>query len=85
MFDHYGELVESQVAEIKNVGAGRWAGAITAAKFLEHFVQDKPWLHLDIAGPAFADSSKAYRDAGATGVMVRTLVEFVRGHAAGSV
>jgi leucyl aminopeptidase len=77
MFDLYGELVESQVAEIKNVGSGRWAGAITAAKFLEHFVQGKPWVHLDISGPAFADSSKPYRDAGATGVMVRTLVEWI--------
>jgi hypothetical protein len=42
------------VAEIKNVGDGRWGGAIPAAKFLEEFVAGKPWVHLDIAGPAFA-------------------------------
>ncbi|XZE52226.1 leucyl aminopeptidase [Planctomycetaceae bacterium SH139] len=77
MFPEYGELIKSNVADIKNVGSGRWAGAITAAKFLENFVQDKPWVHLDIAGPAFADAAKPFRDAGATGSMVRTLVQLV--------
>ncbi|TWT64708.1 leucyl aminopeptidase [Allorhodopirellula solitaria] len=77
MFSLYNEKVKSKVADIKNVGEGRWGGAITAAKFLENFVQDTPWLHIDIAGPAFADSAKASHDAGATGVMVRTLVRWI--------
>ena len=51
--DVYDELIKSEVADIKNVGEGRWGGAITAAKFLEQFVDGKPWTHLDIAGPAF--------------------------------
>lgn len=74
MFDSYNELLKSDVADCKNVG-GRWGGAITAAKFLEKFVAGKPWVHLDIAGPAFASSSKGHREGGATGCHVRTLVE----------
>lgn len=77
MFDLYDEKVKSNVADIKNIGEGRWGGAITAAKFLENFVADTPWVHIDIAGPAFVDGAKPYRDAGATGVMVRTLVRWI--------
>ena len=73
MFELYNELLKSDVADCKNVG-GRWGGAITAAKFLEKFVAGKPWVHLDIAGPAFASSNKPHREGGATGAMVRTLV-----------
>lgn len=74
MFEKFGKQIRSKVADIKNVGEGRWGGAITAAKFLEEFVGGVPWVHIDIAGPAFADSPTAWRDAGASGVMVRTLV-----------
>ncbi len=77
MFKLYNDKVKSKVADIKNIGEGRWGGAITAAKFLEHFVGQVPWLHIDIAGPAFADSPKPHRDAGATGVMVRTLIRWI--------
>jgi leucyl aminopeptidase len=66
------------VADIKNVGEGRWAGAITAAKFLEHFVDDVPWVHIDIAGPSFSEKPKSWLDAGGTGAYVRTLVEVAR-------
>jgi leucyl aminopeptidase len=76
MVEEYGEFLKSDVADCKNVGP-RWGGAITAAKFLEKFVSDTPWVHLDIAGPAFASSNKPYREGGATGCMVRTLVEVV--------
>ncbi len=78
MSSDFDEQIKSEVADIKNVGAGRWGGAITAAKLLERFVADKPWVHLDIAGPSFRESPKAWADAGATGVMVRTLVELAR-------
>lgn len=77
MFDLYDEKIKSKIADIKNVGEGRFGGAITAAKFLEQFVGDVPWVHIDIAGPAFRDSPKPYRDAGATGVMVRTLIRWI--------
>ena len=78
MFPEYGEQIRSEVADIKNVGDGRWGGAITAAKFLEEFVAGKPWVHLDIAGPAFLESSKSWLDAGGSGYGVRTLVEVAR-------
>lgn len=79
MFSEFGEQIASKVADIKNVGEGRWGGAITAAKFLEEFVQDKPWVHIDIAGPAFLDSPKPWLDAGGSGAFVRTLVELASG------
>lgn len=78
MFAEYGELIASDVADIKNIGDGRWGGAITAAKFLEHFVADRPWVHVDVAGPAFAEKSKAWLDAGGTAFLLRTLVALAR-------
>ncbi len=78
MFEDYGKQIRSEVADIKNVGEGRWGGAITAAKFLEEFVQGKPWVHMDIAGPAFLEKPKPWQDAGASGAYVRTLVEVAR-------
>ena len=74
----YDEQIQSKVADIKNVGEGRWGGAITAAKFLEQFVGKTPWVHIDIAGPAFLENPKPWLDAGGTGVFVRTLVEIAR-------
>ncbi|MDR3634687.1 MAG: leucyl aminopeptidase [Isosphaeraceae bacterium] len=71
--DDYKDLLKSTVADLKNVG-GKWAGAITAAKFLEQFVGAVPWAHLDIAGPSWADSESSARDAGGTGCFVRTLI-----------
>jgi leucyl aminopeptidase len=76
MDPEYDELIKSDIAEIKNTG-GRKGGAITAAKFLQHFVGDTPWVHLDIAGTAEADKEKGYQPKGATGVMVRTFVQLV--------
>lgn len=78
MFSSFDEQIQSNVADIKNVGEGRWGGAITAAKFLEQFVGDVPWTHIDIAGPAFRDKPKSYCDAGASGQFVRTLIEVAR-------
>jgi leucyl aminopeptidase len=82
MFQMYDEKIKSKVADIKNVGNGRAGGAITAAKFLEQFVGDVPWCHMDIAGPAFSDTPLPARDAGATGAMVRTLVRWVETYSA---
>ncbi len=75
MHAHYGEALESSVADIKNIG-NREAGAITAAKFLEHFV-DYDWLHVDLAGPAFLQKAAPYRPKGGTGFGVRLLIEFL--------
>ncbi len=79
MFPEYDEQIQGEVADIKNVGEGRWGGAITAAKFLEQFVDKKPWTHIDIAGPAFIEKPKPWLDGGASGAFVRTLVEVARG------
>ncbi|MBI1246395.1 leucyl aminopeptidase [bacterium] len=78
MYPEFSEQLKSQVADLKNVGDGRWGGAITAAKFLEEFVDDTPWTHIDIAGPSFAEKPKPYCSGGATGFAVRTLLELAR-------
>lgn len=75
MFKEFADQIKSEVADLKNVGEGRWGGAITAAKFLEEFVAGRPWVHLDIAGPAFLESAKPWMDAGGSGAFVRTLVK----------
>ncbi|MGH2680107.1 MAG: leucyl aminopeptidase [Actinomycetota bacterium] len=77
----YRRLIDSNVADIKNIG-DRWAGAITAAWFLAEFVGDVPWVHLDIAGPAFSEKGHDLGPKGATGVPVRALVRFVLDRAA---
>ncbi len=82
MHDHYAEQLKSDVADMKNVG-GREAGSITAAKFLERFV-DYPWIHVDIAGPSFIRTARAYQPVGGTGFGVRLLAEFLREYAAQS-
>jgi leucyl aminopeptidase len=78
MTEHFSEQVKGKVADLKNMGDGRWGGAITAAKFLEEFVGGYPWVHIDIAGPAFYDAPKPFQDAGGTGAMLPTLVELIR-------
>jgi len=70
----YLELIKSDIADIKNTG-GRWGGAITAAMFLKEFVEDLPWLHLDIAGTAWLKDGKPWLAKGPSGAAVRTLVE----------
>lgn len=79
MYAHYAKQLESDVADIKNVG-GREAGSITAGKFLEHFT-DYPWIHVDMAGPSFLKEDKPYRPKGGTGFGVRLLVEYLRDYA----
>jgi len=76
LWDEYAELLKSEIADMKNIG-GPKAGAITAGKFLEHFT-DFPWIHLDIAGPAFLDKRDSYRGQGGSGTGVRLLFEFVK-------
>ena len=78
--EEYREQIRSNIADIMNTG-GRYAGAVTAAMFLKEFVEDKPWIHLDIAGMAWVEENKPFIAKGPSGIAVRTLVEFVRGFA----
>lgn len=81
LWDEYGDMIKSDIADLKNVAAGTSSGAITAGKFLEHFT-DYPWLHLDIAGPAFVTGQEAYRSKNATGVGVRLLFHYLKSFSA---
>ncbi len=77
LFDEYREQLDSDIADLLN-SPGRPAGSITAALFLKEFAGDGAWAHLDIAGTAWADEKKPWQPKGATGVMIRTLVEVAR-------
>ncbi len=74
-WDEYLEEMKSSVADLKNIGS-RYAGMITAGKFLEHFVK-APFVHLDIAGPSFLEAPENYKGKGGTGVGVRLLYDFL--------
>ena len=74
LFPEYKELIKSSIADVANTG-GRAAGTITAALFLQHFVDDTPWVHLDIAGTGWNERDVPYLAKGATGSAVRTFVE----------
>jgi leucyl aminopeptidase len=74
-WDDYAELLKSDIADLKNIG-GPFGGAITAGKFLQYFT-DYPWLHFDIAGPAFLSKPDAYKTKGGSGVGVRLLFNFL--------
>ena len=70
-------MVKSDVADIKN-STGRMGGSITAAAFLENFVGEYPWVHLDIAGTAWTDARpRAHTPKGATGIGVRLLAQLI--------
>jgi len=76
--EEYKDLNKSEIADIKNSG-GRYGGAITAALFLQEFVGETPWAHIDIAGPFMTDKVRGAMVKGATGYGVRTLMRFVCG------
>ena len=79
LWEEYAEQLKSDIADQKNIG-GRYAGSITAAKFLEHFAKGYPWIHLDIAGTAFLESAQKWQPKNATGMGVRLLYEFLSTH-----
>ncbi len=76
--EEYDEMINSDIADMKNVGSGRGAGSITAAQFLKRFVGDTKWAHLDIAGVAWKGKGDAMAVKGATGYGVRLLNELVK-------
>lgn len=73
----YRPKIDSEVADLKNVASGGGAGSIIAALFLQEFVGDTPWAHLDIAGPAWADSDDSWLVKGGTGWATRTLLQLL--------
>lgn len=77
ILDGHREQIKSDVADLKNTG-GRPGGALTAGAFLEAYVENFPWAHLDIAGTAWTGSAKPDTPIGATGVGVRLLIDFLR-------
>jgi len=79
LWEGHRKAVRSEVADVKNTGAGREAGSSTAAAFLAAFVGDTPWVHLDIAGTGWTSKTTAYQPRGATGVGVRLLLEVLEG------
>jgi leucyl aminopeptidase len=82
LWDEYHEMIKSEIADLKNIG-GRPAGSITAGAFLAAFTGDYPFVHLDIAGTAFAEKpARPYDSPGGTGVGVRLLAEFLRTYGA---
>ncbi|MDO4778444.1 MAG: leucyl aminopeptidase [Tissierellia bacterium] len=77
IFETHREQVKGKFGDLKNSTTGG-AGSITAGVFLEHFVENKPWVHLDIAGPAYTDNAYSYIPAGGTGHPVKTIYEFAK-------
>jgi leucyl aminopeptidase len=75
----YDKLIDSKNADMKNIG-GRYGGAITAAQFLQRFVKDAPWAHLDIAGTAIGSPSSEINQSWGSGFGVRLLDRLVRDH-----
>jgi leucyl aminopeptidase len=73
----YSKMIKSDIADIKNIGAGRKAGTIVGAVFIQEFVDKAKWAHLDIAGTAWADDVKPHQAKGPTGVAIRTLLKLV--------
>ncbi len=75
-WDEWKDEMKSDIADLKNIGSGN-AGMITAGKFLEHFAK-QPYIHIDIAGPAFLESAQDYKGKGGTGFGVRLLYDFFK-------
>ncbi len=80
MFAEYRDQLKSEIADIKNIG-GRPGGSITAAKFLEEFVDNVPWAHFDIAGTAWCDKPKRYYPQHSSGICVRLMLSYLEEHA----
>ena len=78
-WDDYDDMIKSDIADMKNLG-GPYAGSITAGKFLARYI-NYPWMHFDIAGPAFLTGKDNYRVKGGTGVGVRLLFDFLKNNA----
>jgi leucyl aminopeptidase len=76
LVEEYRESLKSDVADIKNIGS-RYGGAISAAQFIHYFVEDTPWVHIDMAPTYNVDKNKGYLVKGGTGIPTRTLISLV--------
>ncbi len=76
--EEYKDLNKSEVADVSNLPSSRFGGAITAGLFLQEFVDKTPWVHLDIAGPAFAEKESIFGQKGGTGFGVRLMLQYLR-------
>jgi leucyl aminopeptidase len=76
MHERYKDQIKSDIADVKNTGS-KYGGAVTAAKFLEEFVGNTPWVHIDIAGTSDTEKEEGYLTKGGTGIPVRTLIRFI--------
>jgi len=77
LWEGYGEFLKSDLADIKNVG-GKFGGSILAAVFLQNFVGETPWIHVDIAGVDFREKEDSYHSKGATGFGARLFLQFLK-------
>jgi len=77
LFEEYEEYLKSDIADVKNIG-GRNGGLVTAAYFLYKFAGDIPWVHLDIAGTAWAEKDKPYVPKGASGIGTRLILDAIK-------
>ncbi len=83
LWEGYCDLIKSDIADMKNTG-GREGGVITAACLLSKFVDNHPWVHIDIAATAWTDKDRAYTPKGATGIGCRLLTQFLRDYKEGA-
>ena len=81
LFEEYSDMLKDDIAALGNIGTPpREAGTIIAALFLNEFVTAPNWIHFDIAGPAFIDNDFFYNKKGATGVLIRTIIDFLENY-----
>ena len=76
MDEEYEEMIKSNIADIRNTGSGKGGGASTGAWFIKEFVDDTPWIHLDIASTCWADDGRPWLAKGPTGIAIRSIVDF---------
>lgn len=77
LFGEYNSQMKSHVADLKNIGTNKGAGPIIGGLFLKNFVEDTPWIHIDIAGTAYTDEELSYCTQGGTGVPLRTIIHWL--------
>lgn len=80
LYEEYSDDIKSEIADMNNVTPGFYAGSITAAAFLKKFVEETPWVHLDIAGTAWYEKMRYYQPKNGTGFGVRLLIEYLKAH-----
>jgi leucyl aminopeptidase len=78
MDEEYQEMIKSQIADIRNTGTGKGGGASTGAWFIKEFVDDTPWVHLDIASTCWIDEGRPWLAKGPSGVAIRSIIDFAR-------